>query len=204
MPFSFSFPSQKWVQLQNCKRKQIFAESTRCNPMDVSCLRTSFSSIRIIQARVDNARAEFVHAIRNCDECAPLRMNFMKWLRRMRLRRDRIHRSILRCPLTDMGCHRRRVHRIKQLQSLIEKRRKSVLHLHGRCKREGTRIGVHHTQMFTVSPLPDHPDPWLRWAKRSAHPDDNDGSQVFRMAAASATSVSVLVVLGAALLAAML
>ena len=104
---------RRWVKFWNCKRKQVFAESCQCNPLDTSCLRSHFTQIRDIQTRISVGRTLFTEDIRTCDECAPLKLHFMRWVHRQQVRRNRIHDSICRCPARDLDCSRRRVVRIK-------------------------------------------------------------------------------------------
>lgn len=167
---------KRWVKYQNCRRREVFAESCACNPVDTSCLHEKWAQIRNIQSAVAKGRTEFTEDIKTCDECAPLKLHFMRWVHRQRVRRNRIHDSICRCPPSDLDCSRRRVARIKKIQQLIRLRRQQVLHLHGLCqlRNGGSATSYGHAPTFHVDTLPPHPDPWVRFAKG----DKADGSHL--------------------------
>jgi hypothetical protein len=130
---------KKYVEYYQCKRKEVFAESCECSPLDLDCLKTSYMQIHIIRKRVSKARDEFTKLIAHCDECAPIRRNFHLWYLRQRTRVLRLKDSICKCKPEEVNCAIRRVARLKSLQSHIRARREQVLNLHGKCiKNKGT------------------------------------------------------------------
>merc|ERR1712065_67328 len=70
------------------------------------------------------------------------KLNFMRWVHRQRMRRDRI-------------------------QEHIRLRRRQVEHLHGRCKKEGLKYGAAEVSRYTLNTLPPHPDKWVRFSKHT-------------------------------------
>ncbi len=142
---------KKWIRYQNARRVALHTESTECSPLDTSCLRFSFAQILHIQRRIANARTRMAEKLRVCDECAPLKLAFRRWLRRQRARRARIHRSIAKCQPSDIGCHHRRVERIARIQERIRARRAHVLRMHAHCNARGGTHGDFHATETTSS-----------------------------------------------------
>jgi hypothetical protein len=124
---------KKWVAFQRCKRKRYFVEATKCASDNIPCLRRTYHSIRRIQHKLSKAHDEFGELISSCDECAPIKIRFRKWLLRQRKRRHRAHLRACACGPLDVGCLQDNVSEIKQIQKLIRKRRKMVLNLHSDC-----------------------------------------------------------------------
>jgi len=195
---------KRWIRYQNARRIALHVESTECSPLDVSCLRFSFAQILHIHRRIRNARTRMAEKLRVCDECAPLKLAFRRWLRRQRARRARIHRSIARCRPSDVGCHHRRVARIAQIQQAIRDRRAAVVRMHNHChQRGGTQGDFWATATSTTYPsrilatMPANPPTFL--------PQPVTFAPVVRSAfgGAAAVSTSVLLVALFAILAAL-
>lgn len=138
---------KSWTRFWTCKRKVLFAQHKRCDPLDTSCMHFAFSQLIHIAHHVRRGRTEATERLRLCDECAPIKLQFRRWLRRQRARRLRLHHQILRCRNSDVRCQSRRLHQIKVIQRNIEHRRSRVMNLHGECQARG---GTHSNFMSTA------------------------------------------------------
>merc|ERR1711916_309836 len=88
---------RKWGKYQRCLRKRYFVEAQRCASDNIPCLRRTYHSIRRIQPKLSHGHDEFGVLIAKCDECAPIKERFRKWLLRQRLRRHRAHLRACAC-----------------------------------------------------------------------------------------------------------
>jgi hypothetical protein len=124
---------KRWIQYQNLRRNALHAEACQCHPLDTSCLRFTFTQIVHVQQKIARARTQFAEQLRACDECAPIKLQFTRWMRRARHRRLRAHNSLCRCRPEDVDCNKRRYARIVRIQNEIRKKTAMVKHLHGDC-----------------------------------------------------------------------
>jgi len=125
---------RKWVKYQRCLRQRYFMESQRCASDNIPCLRRTYHSIRRIQHRLSHGHDEFGLLISKCDECAPIKLRFRKWLLRERARRHRAHLRACACATLDVECLAENVDEIKSIQAKINLRRHNVLLLSDHCR----------------------------------------------------------------------
>lgn len=146
---------KRWIHYQNLRRIALHLESSQCSPLDVSCLKFAFTQIVHIQRRIAQARNRMSERLRVCDDCAPLKLRFRRWLRRQRARRARIHRSILRCGSHNVDCLNRKVARIARIQERIRARRAAVRAAQNVCS--GRNEVQFTTTASTTNPSPFAP-----------------------------------------------
>jgi len=123
----------QWLNFQKSRRKQVHDESCKCAANDLPCLRMNYQVIIRIQRTIRRNRNLFADRMSTCDECAPIKLKWYRWLVRQRARRHRLQLEACRCPEDDTDCMQRRVNRIKAIQTRISQRRTQVLNLHGNC-----------------------------------------------------------------------
>jgi hypothetical protein len=128
-----NFKFRKWVKYQKCLRQRYFLEAMRCASDNIPCLRRTYHSIRRIQHRLSHGHDEFGVLISKCDECAPIKLRFRKWLLRERRRRHRAHLRACACAQLDVECLAENVNEIKSLQDKIDLRRHNVMLLSADC-----------------------------------------------------------------------
>jgi hypothetical protein len=138
---------KSWQRFWNCKRRVLFNQHKRCNPHDTSCMRFAFTQLIHIAQRLENGRRDAAERLRVCDECAPIKHQYRRWLARQRVRRLRLHNQIMQCRHGDVRCQARRLRRIMTIQRNIEHRRSVVNSLHGECRKRG---GTHSNFMATA------------------------------------------------------
>ncbi len=122
-----------WLSFTKCRRLRAFQQSHRCPSSNTACLRHAYRQILRIQNKLTAASDEFVRLVSRCDECAPLKMRFYKWLQKQRRRRHRAHLRACACGALDVECLADNVATIKRIQDRITLRRTQVLALHGQC-----------------------------------------------------------------------
>lgn len=127
---------KRWIHYMNLRRNAVHVEACQCNPLDTSCIRFAFVQMRNIQGHISAARTEFANELKACDECAPLKLKYRRWLRRQRRRRVHLHNAMCRCRAEDVKCAHRRYARIMRLQAKITKRRHEVERAHGACQQK--------------------------------------------------------------------
>ena len=132
----------RWVRYQNLQRNIFHAEACKCKPLDSSCLRYKMTLIIHTQQRIAQGRSDFTHQQNVCDACAPIKLEYRRWLRRMRNRRAHLHRSLCRCKPGNVHCHHRRLSRILRLQKKIRERRHKALSMHTSCTRVKTAVSA--------------------------------------------------------------
>jgi len=125
---------RRWLHFQIQRRASFHRESSLCNPSDLPCLHMNYQAIIRIQRTIRHARTLYAKRISRCDECAPIKMRWHRWLRRQRTRRHRLQLQACRCPESDPACMQRQVDRIKRIQVAIRTRLRQVLALHGSCQ----------------------------------------------------------------------
>lgn len=124
---------KKWIQYQSFRRTELHNEACHCHPLDTSCQHFTFSLILQTQRKISEGRTAFAAQVSACDECAPLKLKYRRWLRRMKRKQIRLHGALSRCRPSDVECFERRLKRLERLQMLINVRRKAALELHGDC-----------------------------------------------------------------------
>jgi hypothetical protein len=93
----------------------------------------NFQSIIHIQRTIHRGRTLYADRMSTCDRCAPIKVKWARWLRRMRARRHRLQLDACRCDENDTGCMQEAVNHIKKIQERILRRRKQAFALHGEC-----------------------------------------------------------------------
>lgn len=128
----------RWMTFVNERRRRLHCESANCNSLDQSCLRMSYMQIVHLSHKVAVARDEFTRHLERCDRCGTIKLRFLRWLRRQRAERQRLHLEVCRCRPDNIMCHAVRVLAIRKIQREIKRRRYVVSHLHDSCSGKTT------------------------------------------------------------------
>ena len=149
---------REWIAFTNERRRRLHCESARCDSLDESCLRMSYMQIVHLAKQVAKERDEFTDHLRVCDRCGPIKLRFLRWLKRQRAKRRRLHLEICRCRVDNIMCHAVRTLAIRKIQREIKRRRYIVLHLHRSCS--GKTTTTHNGAQWDQYTSPTTTSPW--------------------------------------------
>ncbi len=142
----------QWLRMMRMRRKELHTASRACTDEDQECIRKNMRRILFINRRIQRRRAQCLFKQeedlalaspldtsrfsvfsdllwRQAIDCRTMRVNFRKWVKSMRARRERFHKSACMCNSRDQECIRERFRRILDIQDKIRAGRSDYIEL---------------------------------------------------------------------------
>lgn len=129
---------EAWLNRERKIRQFFHDESCKCSQEDSDCMSILYKKIVNASRKIFDERTKFNKVFASCDECAPVKLRFTRWLVSQRARRHQLHMEACKCG-SDSLCMQEYIDRIKNLQKRIVEKRAQIKSLHKSCSLEVQR-----------------------------------------------------------------